>query len=335
MDNLGLAQQLQKAYNSRMLVKNHSIRIPSGIKFEADEGKGLLHMDVSKCLVGNMQTDAAAFDAWIMIIKHWLPQYQRFSIKWDYAAANQDSGHYQRFLYRLFHFKQIFDCIELPSGWETKSKLSFINRSDSNDKYLINEPKKAAEKIAEKSEAKLERDFKNNKDKFSISLNLDLDNLDQQLPVGIFAKEIAKNNAVFTGGRSGIDLWGFSSARETLHIFELKCADKNMHAGILSELFFYTMVIRDLIEGNFHYAPAPKECEACRGSLRKTLSNVQKIRAWFLVEKIHPLLSRELVQDLNKRLNRRDSGAGDRIKIGWIKFASGSPLDSLEIPWDI
>jgi len=75
--------------------------------------------------------------------------------------------------------------------------------------------------------------------------------LDRQFPVGVFDGIPTKASAIFTGGKSAIDLVGIGHD-SSFWLFELK-AEKNIKVGALSELFFYSMVVRDVLLRRFGF----------------------------------------------------------------------------------
>lgn len=68
-------------------------------------------------------------------------------------------------------------------------------------------------------------------------------NVYRQLPAGLFEESVARDNAVFTGGKSAIDLWSVNG--NTINIIELKT--NNPMIGIVTEIFFYSNYVYDLV----------------------------------------------------------------------------------------
>ena len=63
------------------------------------------------------------------------------------------------------------------------------------------------------------------------------------MPVGVFEGHPSRAGAIFTGGKSAIDLIGLGRAG-AIWLLELKTS-RNIKVGALSELFFYSMVLHD------------------------------------------------------------------------------------------
>ena len=75
----------------------------------------------------------------------------------------------------------------------------------------------------------------------------------QQLPTGLFKKQVSEATAITPGSNSCIDLWEFHDGE--FRIYELKI-DSNQGIGILSELMFYVNVMNDLKNGIIKYPQA-------------------------------------------------------------------------------
>ena len=114
-----------------------------------------------------------------------------------------------------------------------------------------------------------------------------VDNIFHQLPVGI-----KKENAFFFAGtKAAIDLWGMHD--NELTIIELKY--ENNMVGIISELFFYVNIIRDIICGHIEKPTAVLEYEK---ELYMRINDMKKIHARMLADTFHPLIKNEAVFDV-------------------------------------
>jgi len=126
-----------------------------------------------------------------------------------------------------------------PDGERPKRETAWLGRQESN--LGMAESKAAIEKRFIEDKA-VRCSFMN-------AHNLKL--LDRQFPVGVFDGIPTKASAIFTGGKSAIDLVGIGHD-SSFWLFELK-AEKNIKVGALSELFFYSMVVRDVLLRRFGF----------------------------------------------------------------------------------
>jgi hypothetical protein len=295
----------------RQQLGNNIIKISKNIDLREED------CDITIFMPGpdqNMQTDVAAFEGWILGIKSGLDMTMRsYIFTLDWPRQDPNSGHYQRFLYRVYKFNEIFGG---KDGWfRVKNPEMFDDLKidlAGNEAYYLNSPDTKTDRTnssTDSVENYLENQIIKNQDKDGGLRKLFPVSLTRQLPVGVFTKSVNKNNSVFTGGKSAVDIWGIGEDKE-LYIFELKAKD-NKKVGILSEIFFYAMVLNDEQTGKFERkknvgSPFSPEGE----KIRKTKS----LNALILTPEIHPLLSQNCFNLLNEAL--RDRG----IKFGYVKM---------------
>lgn len=175
----------------------------------------------------------------------------------------EGKGHLGRFLYRAMKFSQQYgDWFELSdylknevSKFETYLKRgTFINSID-NDA--------AGSKNRHNDENVIEEAMAANPDflrRVVKSIDIGTNPVYRQLPVGLFIDDVAKRNRVFTDGKSAIDLW--TQHGDEINIVELKT--KNIMMGIVTEIFFYSNFILDLVseDGLFTMTEPPKKSRA-------------------------------------------------------------------------
>jgi hypothetical protein len=291
--------------------RRRQIKFPSKILVKEFTGN-ILELDLGENAHANMQTDAAAFEAWALALHYWISKYHNWKIRlsWN-IPVDCSSGHYQRFLYRAKRFAEIFpDWFHVMNEAAfNSSKLSFVSGTPSQDIYRINYPLAPANPEATNAEARLERCFVVSEEFREVTC-LDNQRMDQQLPVGVFTDIIGRNSAIFTHGHSDIDLWGFRRDASVLNLFELKKRG-NEKLGIISELFFYTVLMEDLREGRISY---PEDVEPVGRRIPHPFSQESSIKSWFLAPRLHPLITPQLIESLNSRLENR------RIRFGYISF---------------
>lgn len=126
-----------------------------------------------------------------------------------------------------------------------------------------------------------------------------------QLPVGVFEKTVEKKNAIFTGGKSAIDLWGVNLETRTLSVYELKY--KNIMVGVLSELFFYLMILNEVCgkEKPWLKFDDKKSRNDGRGIDKLEQSKpFSEIRGFILADAMHPLIDSQVINLFNEGLAR-------------------------------
>jgi hypothetical protein len=258
----------------------------------------------SRSVTENMQQDASAFEGWAVGLKAVAPEWS-FRLNWVAPEITTD-GHYQRFLYRVKKFSAYYsDWFSIAPGCSTQAL-----RIKDNTTYLLNAPSEMGNGRTNDSmmhaENRIENKIITDGDS-PLKHTFKIDTLERQLPVGVFCGSIEKKNAIFTHGKSAVDMWGISSANE-LVIFELK-APGNEKIGAISELFFYAMVLADEQAGILKRENPPGEL------IRKTTS----LKAILLASDTHPLITNKVFDLLNAPFKQKDP-ALPKIEFGYEKL---------------
>ena len=318
---------------------NKEIEVPSAIGFSLDIPNSKLILDLSlKSLVSNMQEDSAAVEAWVLVIVSLLKESNvdiknieictnvRIDEINDYVHNIDDNGrlHLNRLFYRLTKFyeqyNKIFDINirNLPVGmfayYETDGRLRYKDMSEFN--LCVNAPNsKSTARIKhanfdEMSETEVELSFvKSPKILFSKMKSVfgkTYDVIDRQLPVGLFDGVKSAETYITTGKKSAIDLWVLSDTKDQMVICELKKKGKgsyNQKVGIISELYFYVNVMQDVF---INKTIAQTENYKNIRNYSELLNNkaISEIDGVFLVDKLHPLITNEVIELLNKNNNK-------------------------------
>ena len=243
----------------------------------------------------NMQETGCAFEGWIICFKAWLADKIK-TVKLDWTTpqeslSDNEKLHYNRFLYRVFKFKECYkDWFYYP---EKENEINSFNEELKKGAKNNYSSKEAAE--GENKEGIVEYNLINNeenKQKLVKALNLDL--VWHHLPVGV---KKANGSLLFTGGKSAIDIWGITKDH-VLKVIELKY-DSDM-IGILSELFFYCNIMNDIRKGDIRKPDIPMN-EGIEQEKALYAKEWKSIEGVMLATDYHPLLYRtkELLETLN------------------------------------
>jgi hypothetical protein len=293
--------------------KNRPIVLPKYISFRIQENSKKLFLNIEEqegirgtkkvienATCKNMQTDNAAFEGWAICLKAWLPNIiETVELKWDvpHNIEKNDNKwcHYRRFLYRVLRFSEQYPWFSISNSNinEVENFKRELHSLQNNNFSKIPDPKGDFDKLSETSvEFLLSSDLSGNMIK-----EYDLDFIDRQFPVGIKRNK----EKFFTSGLSAIDLWG--AKNETLTIIELKYIpegpkSKNIKVGIISELFMYSCIMRDIITGFIirpDYTPNKNE-----DRFYDNIKNYSQIRANMLANEYHPLIeNKEVIHIFN------------------------------------
>lgn len=290
----GLIEELKKKTD------NKSIKLPQYISFIFEADSTLLiyiqeQIDDSgepiNALTKNMQGDNSAFEGWAVVLKAWCPdKVSKVRLKWDVPLGKEDNPHYRRFCYRVVKMLDAYEWFSIDSA-NSNSIVSFKQNE------LTNLKNNCGNKIPEKKfkhggavgENAVEYDMVHEQD-FSQKMcnKYSVDNIYHQLPVGVKKK----GESFFAGTKAAIDLWGMRG--NELTIIELKY--KNKMVGIISELFFYLNVIRDIIKGDI--AKPTDAIIDCEKELYMHINGIKYIHGRMLADKYHPLIEKKEVFEI-------------------------------------
>jgi hypothetical protein len=287
---------------------NRSIRLPSSLELSSSESSSTLRMKLNaESTVANMQTNAAAFEAWALALHLWA-DVGSIEFDWDVPADAevQFGGHYQRFLYRVARFESLFpwfvavDHAKLSGSRALHGKKLILNVA-SKSRSVNGDDVRNDSGLKTGSEAALECQLVSSP---HFSLRFNLTKVDRQFPVGLFEGSVSGKNRIFTGGKSAIDIVGV--APDGFWLFELK-AGNNIPMGTLSELLFYASVIRDAAgpAARFSFGERSKNQGSSKSIVTgQDVRNCGAINAVILVQQLHPLLEHHrLIDALNDAAN--------------------------------
>lgn len=276
--------------------RSRGISLPSYISFIIQKDKKLLlNIEEQKGIsdgkeivlnatCDNMQTDNAAFEGWAICLKAWFPKdIETVELKWD--VPKDKNEHYNRFCYRVMRMKEAFNWFSIAS----------FNQSDIDkfQEHLNNLQNNCGNKIPEKKfkhggkvgENAVEYDMVHEQNFPQLLCNhYNIPKIHHQLPVGVKQN----GNSFFAGSKAAIDLWGMTE--NELTIIELKY--ENIMVGIISELFFYASLMRDIVLGRISKPDAILSHEK---ALYKNIKKMSVIHARMLADVYHPLVDCEHV----------------------------------------
>jgi len=316
MENRDWAAYLRECYKSRCK-REQRIRLPSHVSFRGTHSEITISMPATTVTM-NMQTDDAAFEGWATVFKVWTGV-DRVKLEWELpkiATAEEGCLHYQRFLYRVQKYATCF-----PGWFEiitkepradlliSQSKRYFVNSgrlSRRNDrKDCEGNPHQMTEDVLENTITQC------NEIRERLERTIRVNRVRRQLPVGVFEGKVSATTYHFPGGKSAIDLWGVGDDGK-LVLMELKKKGNNK-VGSISELFFYSMLVNDIQNGQINYEDTEND------EASTIIPHSHGVRAYILAPTIHPLL--ELIdQNVFDRLTEGVSTTGANMEFGMVKI---------------
>ena len=265
----------------------------------------------------NMQGNAAAFEAWAIILRS--QQNINVELSFDIPTgcqidseimAKDDSRkqHFLRFLFRAWKFSEVMDWFSISTGHCEDVVLKF-KEFFLKTEIINNVPECEAEisKSDKKKEHIIENVFvrvRDSKNLIRSREKIDLpDNLFNQLPNGLFeGKSCQKKAKMFPTGF--FDLWGVDS-KDELWLFELK-TEGNKCAGIVSELFFYANYAKCVFMDK-RYNEVYRDFRGYDALARAAERGISKINACFLASEYHPEIE-NYFEAIEKIMNAKNSG---------------------------
>lgn len=260
----------------------------------------------------NMQNAASAVEGWALALIAW-SGVKRVTLDWEEPeGAGANAPHFQRFLYRVVRFAELLGPEVVQIARPDRLAALRITHPGVRPTINVAQGRDTAGILSPtKSEAELEKTFirADSPARHRLMSHLKLSKLDRQFPVGVFDGEPKAGSEIFTARKSAVDLIGLD-AHQALYLFELK-ADGNNSVGAVSEIFFYAMVMYDLLVGRIAF---PRKKPSGRLSLTvEEVRSSRSIRALLFARDFHPLISAAMLEPLN---------AGAR-RLGWpVNFST-------------
>lgn len=316
--------EMTKMHGKEKVKDFRKVRKPRGLTVEENDNEIRLILDGKKVEEENMQVTCNAFEGWAVAAQACILNEEsnkkvvldvKPGVHYDQdPEKTKNEGHLARFLYRAMRFDEQYDWFMLSEELSKEVKEFrhflesgvFINNIATCDAGNTNreEDENAIEDILSKG----------NTLKTVLSDVVDVGNNDvfRQLPVGLFKDEVGKENRIFTGGKSAIDLWTYNN--NEISIVELKY--KNRMIGIITEIFFYANYMYDLVTQNdrFIMNTTPNKTPA-RGYEKLTVKGFDTVNGIMLADKtgFHPLVN-------EKGLEILSNGSNPKIKYYMAKY---------------
>jgi hypothetical protein len=273
-------KRLKEGFASRYPGKKHQIKLPSGISFVTQNDGVRVVLSREAVEDGNMQSDAAAFEAWALAL-HGYAGAKFVELRWTGAPA---SRHAWRFRLRALQFAHYFGAWfrlggELAGAFE--AGITYVLNVESEPRTGAVKPFATSLKERELEDVIVRDSATSGRFKEAFGLQV----LGQQLPVGVFNQTVSKANGISPRGSAAIDIWGIQG--ETLHLFELKKfpgKSGKKPLGIISELFLYVSLMRAVQKKHLTFGPGPKDAPYLK------IADTKRIEAWLLAPLHHPLI---------------------------------------------
>ena len=300
-------------------IENNHLKLPSDMEFEIEEGtmRCRIVLNVQKMKDENMQGDDKAFEAWAIAMHIVLDESGIIILDADgeiNGNPDDEKGHWYRFLYRALRFSEQYgDWFKLSERIEVLVR-NFKEYLENN--CFINNVPCSEAKTKDKPESRMEEIFsQNGKLKNAVGSHIGDNEVNRQLPVGLFHVEESINskknynpndkNRIFTGRSSAIDLWTWNG--DEFFVIELK-ADENNKMGIISELFFYSNYMYDFLVRKSFMLSEPSNHRGYSNILEHK-DEFKKVCGIMLADEFHSIIEDERVLDV---LN--DNNMGDTLK---------------------
>lgn len=294
----------------------------------------------------NMQDEAAAFEAWALLL-HTYSAYKEVRLglqdnvmipPWPKeqpflsGCGRNAYGHYNRFLYRVMKFQEQYSWFQVANEELKKAVHRFENAFR---KYsLCNNVPDGPASDSKNREGRVEAAFADDKDTAAgqqlkdqtAAQGVDVCKIFRQLPVGLFLEKKSRATQIFTANHSAIDLWGINEDGTKLVIYELKT--ENKMPGIITELMFYANYMQDM------FVDCSNGCEPLREGtargydvLTAAYGKLTDVYAFMLTDELDVRVTQEILDEMNQNNN-----AGiryDAIRYDWE--SNGEKIKILDV----
>ena len=295
LDRNDILSMMRKQFKSKF------IRLPEEVIIEiTDEGDCLIVLQVSNISNRGIRENGNAFEVWALAI--YLSLGKRFRIVLDTdeqfelkEAEYKCSQHFCKFLYRTMKFSEKYNWFSLSDNLqrETDKFKDYLSKGIFTNSVPVGDARKESSKECS-AEAKLviAGELAN-----KLKGQFDVGNgpVYRQFPIGLYEKNVSEENKVFAEQKSAVNLWNING--EEFRIYEL--ADWEKSIGIVTEIFFFSNFIRDLLlDGGLFTLNS--DMNGDRGYRDILSMKIKKVKAILLSDRYHPVVSEEFVELMNR-----------------------------------
>lgn len=277
----------------------------------------------------NTHSNDGSFDGWAVGIKRWIKGINKIVLSWEKPKIKKlvEYSNYQRFLYRVKKSITIHDWLEVYE--RCQELLDDLNTVDNKNYEFCFTYQKSENKLHDSEEVMVEMFTDDYSDCLGSKVGIDQEKIYRQPPITIYNIKKSLSNEILALDNSAItnEIWGLNKSKDELHLFELQ-ANYNKTIGVYSQLFLYTMIQDDIINGVFKYYDPEKITDKGFEYLTEyEYNNLKNIKAHLLVEKLHPMIDSEMIDLVNESLKSK----GKNIEFNIIKYDFDFKTRALEL----
>ena len=293
-----MSKKIEKTIHSEF--KN--TQIPECLTIDIKDNEVMIELDGKSIVEDNMQVVGNAFEGWALVAHICSQKDVILSVKdkdKKYLPMGEyiGHGHFSRFIYRIMKFTDQYIWFHLENDLkkevkdfrafiETNVLVNNIPTKEAEEKDLISDENSVEAKL---SECGVLREVLCKKH------DIGEGEVYRQLPVGLFVGKKSKYTSVFTYGHSAIDLW--KKDGNTINVIELKY--QNSMIGIITEIFFYSNYMLDLVDENGLFTLLKTEGKKYRGYDKLEKGNC-RIYGIMLADSYHPCVDNRCLDELNR-----------------------------------
>ena len=266
---------------------------------EQKEDKVLIHL-IRASYLEDINEDVGAFESLAFLIRRWT-EFSQISLRWDYP---NDSGHhapeyYQAFLYRVSRFSECYPWFSIDeSSKRLMGKMLIVSQFE----LLLDHPRyDAYRNLTTKPIDQLNSDDIEEyiwSHPHALKKLVDTKEISRGLPLRVYLEYEPENIYLFPKKYGMIDLWGLSNDTDILSIFKLYGIRTESRLSIITELFFNSMVMRDIISGPFIYPEEAGKVYIGRGEYFN-IPRARAINSYLLCGDLTGLIDEKVIRDMN------------------------------------
>jgi hypothetical protein len=262
------------------------IQVPSGCAWRFDEAAGRVCLDIKAiALSQDMQKDASAAPSFLFCLAYWLERIRArpapclVNVTGEPPQEGTAREHWNRSTFVIDQLERALPerfVAQLPQRWTwPKSPILNVASKDPSDEAANTR----GERVLETSICSSDKA----RDDFSAAID-PIARFRRHLPVGLFEESVSEATAWTPGASSQVDLWACSTDGGSVHLLELKAAEK-VPLAILPQTIYYARLLNHLRVG----VPGGGKIEGRCDDL-DAIRSASRIQAWLVAPRVHPLL---------------------------------------------